>query len=255
MHILKYNITNKLLKNVATIEAAKEVIVNAPLIPSWERNFQEEALVRTIHFSTQIEGNELSLAEAKQVLDSHEMPLENRDIREVINYREAMDYISRNFQRNPMKITQEILLDIHGIITMKLIPSSQSGNFRKVNVKVINTLTGEIGLIPPDFNEVPQLIQDLINWLNSDEGESAAAVIKAGILHYSIAAIHPFTEGNGRTARAMATLSLFKDGYDIKSFFCLDEFYAEDAKRYYEALHKTDEHGGDVTLWLEYFSE
>lgn len=252
----KYTITNKLLMNVSIIEAAKEIIINAPLIPAWERSFREEALVRSVHFSTQIEGNEITLEDTKNLLKKNELdPKYSREVREVINYREAMDYVSDNFKYPTLlNITRDVLFDVHKILVSKIVPSDQAGVYRKVNVNLINSKTGEIGYSPPSFQEVPQLIEDMLTWGTSKEVYMISPIIKAGIIHYAISAIHPFTEGNGRTARVIATLSLFKDGYDIKSFFSLDEYYAKDAERYYAKLRETDQ-TNDLTGWLEYFSE
>lgn len=253
-----YRITNKLLKNIAGIEAAKEIIVHAPLIPLWERNFQQEALARTVHYSTQIEGNEISLSEAHDIIEEQYYKGEeiSSSLREVINYREVMEYIAMIYAKNEKhrEIREEVLLNVHKYITQGLVSSDQSGRFRQVNVKVINSKTGEVGLFPPHFMQIKQLVGELLSWLNDSRNQDISIIIKAGILHYRLTAIHPFTEGNGRTARAMATLYLFFYGYDIRKFFCLDEYYAKDAVSYYSFLNKTDK-TGDITEWLEYFSE
>jgi Fic family protein len=77
--------------------------------------------------------------------------------------------------------------------------------------------------------------------------------VQAGIAHYELARIHPFIDGNGRTARALATLILTKRGFDTKKFFALEEYYNEDRPTYYSALADADVKEGDLTEWLEYF--
>ncbi len=102
-------------------------------------------------------------------------------------------------------------------------------------------------------------MEDLLNWLNSPEGRELHPVLKAGIVHYEIARIHPFVEGNGRTARAVATLLMFLDGYDIRKFFSLEEYYDANPLEYYTTLQTVsnqlviDTHERDLTPWLEYF--
>ncbi|MCK4447787.1 MAG: Fic family protein, partial [Candidatus Marinimicrobia bacterium] len=76
-----------------------------------------------------------------------------------------------------------------------------------------------------------------------------------GISHYEFVRIHPFVDGNGRTARALATLILYLKGFDTKRFFALDDYYNEDRVRYYTALQTVDKKTLDITLWLEYFCE
>ena len=74
-------------------------------------------------------------------------------------------------------------------------------------------------------------------------------------MHYEIARIHPFIDGNGRTARVMASLTLYERGFDVKRFFTLDDYYDQDRRGYYEALDRVDQSSLDLTDWLEYFSD
>ena len=83
MYSPKFTITNKILKNIGSVEASKEVIDNAPLLPYYERQFQNQALVRTVHFGTHIEGNELNLSQAEKVMQGVEVSARDRDIQEV----------------------------------------------------------------------------------------------------------------------------------------------------------------------------
>src|SRR3990167_1339166 len=96
MYQPKFTITNKILKNIGIIEACREVIDNAPLLPYYEKQFRENALVRTVHYGTHIEGNELNLIQAEQVMQGEEVVARDRDIQEVINYRKAMEYIDKS---------------------------------------------------------------------------------------------------------------------------------------------------------------
>src|SRR3990167_8167744 len=91
----KFSITNNILKNIGTIEACREVIDHAPLLPYYEREFQKDALVRSVHYGTHIEGNELNLSQAEKVLEGKEVLARDRDIQEVINYRKVIEYISQ----------------------------------------------------------------------------------------------------------------------------------------------------------------
>ena len=104
MYQPKFTITNKILKNIGSIEASREVIDNAPLLPYFEREFREDALVRSVHYGTHIEGNELNLSEAEKVIKGQEVVARDRDIQEVINYRKAMDYINRFHRSSLIKI-------------------------------------------------------------------------------------------------------------------------------------------------------
>lgn len=252
MYSPTFTITNKLLKTIGIIEASKEVIENAPLVPAWEAKFREEALVRTVHHGTHIEGNELNFTEAGKVLAGAKIVGRERDIQEVLNYRNVLKFIG---SYDKPEITDETIKHIHEFTVYRLLAEETIGDFRKTQVVVKNSQTGEITFRPPPAVEVPFLITDFIQWLNTTQPEDIHTALKSGIIHYEIVRIHPFLDGNGRVARALATLVLFREGYDVKRFFALEEYYDREPMAYYEALQSVGKLGGNLTAWLEYFTE
>jgi Fic family protein len=256
MYQPQFSITNKMLKYIGTIEACREVIMNAPILPAYEKKFREEAIVRTVHHGTHIEGNELDLNQAAQVIGgSLDVVGRDRDIQEIINFRNVLsylDYVGKG-EVSKGKITQEVIQHIHAETVAKILAPAQCGVYRKTQVVVKNSMTGEITFRPPPAIEVPFQMEDFVTWLGSTPKDEPHPVLKAGITHYELVRIHPFVDGNGRMARAAATLVLFLENYDIKKFFALEEFYDKDAGRYYEALKSAS--SGDLTGWLEYFTE
>ncbi|MBI2596558.1 Fic family protein [Candidatus Daviesbacteria bacterium] len=265
MFVPKYSITNKILKDIGIVEAAKEVIIHAPLVPAWEAKFRKEAIERTIHHGTHLEGNALSEEEVQDVLAGTEVVARDRDVQEVINYRNVLRFVeSIQVQIGSIGIynfTLETILEIHKLTTEKILPEQSSGKFRIRQVVIKNSQTGQISYTPPPAVEVPYLIEDLVNWINSDEAKQVHPILKAGIIHYEIARVHPFVDGNGRIARAVATLVMFLDGYDIKKFFSFEEYFDENPMKYYLTLQAVsnqlvlDTHERDLTPWLEYFTE
>jgi Fic family protein len=256
----KFTISNQILLNVGKIEAAREVIENSPLVPAWEEKFREDAVVRAAHYGTHIEGNDLTLTEAKEVLEGKEVVARNRDIQEVLNYRLVIDFINKE-GKSKEKIDKETLLEIHRLTVQKLVPEDQVGYFRKVKVVVRGVETGMVTFTPPEPEKLDEQIEELLAWLNSPETQNLSPILKAGVVLYEIVRIHPFTDGNGRASRALATLILFKEGYDVKRFFSLEEYYDNDVGAYYKALQSAsdqlvvDEAERDLTGWLEYFTE
>ncbi|HLC88275.1 MAG TPA: Fic family protein [Patescibacteria group bacterium] len=263
MFVPKYTITNSILRNVGVIDASREVIVNAPLIPAWEAKFRKEAIERTVHHGTHLEGNPLTNEEVKDVLDGKEILARDRDVQEVINYRNVLKFIDGIAQQMKQAknyfLTLDGLLEIHRITTDRILPPDVCGKFRSTQVVIRNAQTGQISYMPPPAAEVPFLIEDLINWINDAQVKELHPVIKAGIIHYEISRIHPFLDGNGRTGRATATLIMFLDGYDIRKFFSLEEYFDENPMEYYLTLQSVsnqlvlDTHERDLTVWLEYF--
>lgn len=269
MYTPKYTITNEILKNIGVIEACREVVNNAPLIPSYEKKFREEAETAVIHHGTHIEGNELSFTQAVDVLAGKEITAADRDIQEIINYRSVLDYVDQEVDdiasskegERSAKYREKQILKIHSLAMEKILPDEQKGEFRKVQVILRNAQTQEIVFRPPPATEVPDLIADFLQWLNSNEGGEAHPVLRSGISHYVISSVHPFTDGDGRAARGFATLVLFKEGYDIKRLFSLEEYFDKNAFEYYDSLRKadltneTDFYNRDLTGWLEFFTK
>ncbi len=210
------------------------MISSAPLVPAWEAKFREEAIVRTVFHGTHIEGNELNFTEAKAVLEGRDVTAKARDIQEVLNYRQVIKFID-GFAGRGRDITLTTILKVHQLTTDKILPRDQSGSFRKVSVNVAKK-TGEVVFRPPLPNIVPGQVDAFITWLNTPLGQEVNPILRAGITHYELVRIHPFVDGNGRTARAITTLVLFAEGYDIKKFFSLEEYYDRNPQDYYNAL-------------------
>ena len=259
MYAPKYTITNKILKCIGEIEAAKEIVEDAPLVPSFEKQFQSDAVIRAVHHGTHIEGNDLSLAQTKKVLEGESVVARARDIQEVINYRNVVELLDElAYKRGGY--TSKDLKEIQQTCVYKIVAEDKVGVFRKSQVIIKNEETGEVILRPPSFIEVPYLIDDFIEWLNDPQTKDFHPILIAGITHYILVAIHPFVEGNGRTARAFTSLILIKEQYDIKRFFALEEHFDDDLGSYYQAFAQVDKQSPiiaqrDLTPWLEYFTE
>lgn len=263
-----FTITNSILKNIGTIEASKEVITHAPLLPYYEKKFQADALVRTVHHGTHIEGNELDLSQAEKVVLGQQVVARERDIQEIINYRNVMEYVenlksqamvpmgSSNFNPDSIgiKISEELILNIHKMTMKSILPEETIGTYRQKQVVIKSGVTGEITFRPPLPVVVPLQVLDLIEFINDPKNLEIHPVLKSGIVHYEFVRIHPFIDGNGRVARALATLVLFLDGYDIRKFFSLEEYFDADSPGYYTALQSVEKQNNDLTNWLSYFS-
>jgi len=268
MYQPKFKITNHLLTYVASVESAKALIDHSALVPSWEAKFRDEAMQRTVHFGTHIEGNELTADQAgkvvqlkntsnpQMIVDQTGIIARDRDIQEVINYRNVVAWID---QRPVKKIQEELNLDtlmvLHKLTMQRLLPEEQIAVFRDKQVIVRGAADGQVVFRPPVSVEVPYLMEDFFTWINSTEATELHPIFRAAIAHYFLVYVHPFVEGNGRVARAFATLVLYSAGYDFKRFFALEEYFDSDVEAYYQALlsvQQSDEK--DLTYWLEYFT-
>lgn len=259
MYKPKYSISNKILKNIGEVEASKEVIENAPLVPAFEKQFESDAVIRTVHHGTHIEGNDLSLTQTKKVLEGEDVVARQRDIQEVINYRKVVDLLDDLAQKRG-GYDKDMLLQIHNEAVYKIVAEEKVGVLRNTQVIVKDEDTGNVIFEPPSFVEVPYLLDDFLEWLNDASSKDIHPILRAGIAHYVLVAVHPFVEGNGRTARAFASLILMREEYDIKRFFALEERFDEDPASYYEAFSLVDKQSKniaqrDLTPWLEYFTK
>lgn len=255
----KYTITDRILNNLTLIASAREVIEQAYLVPKWEAKLRRQALLRNTHSSTAIEGNKLTLEQVEALAKGKEVIATNKDKQEVLNYIAALEKIPNLAEKS--RITRKALLNIHKVITKNTLGNpSDCGVLRNRQVYVgrrVLDSTGfreEVEYMPPETKEVPRLVDELIDWLNLKKTWEFNPVLLAGIVHYEIARIHPFIDGNGRTARLFATLILYLSGFDHRRLFALDDYHDRDRKAYYAALKSAQESNGDLTQWLEYFS-
>lgn len=112
--------------------------------------------------------------------------------------------------------------------------------------------------MPLEAKDVQELMKEFIDWIN--EPNEIPIPIKAAIAHCQFVTIHPYFNGNGRTARLLTTLILHKNGYDLKGIYSLEEYYAKDLQGYYDAITIGNSHNyymgraeADITKWIEYF--
>lgn len=256
----KYKLSNKIVSLLTTIAEAKNAIEKAKLLPTQELQLRRQALVKMSQSSTAIEGNQLNINQVEALLMGKKVDAPQRDIHEVKNYLKTLKYIERIVSAKT-QITERVILRIHRLVTDKTLPKEQSGYYRKGKVYVVRRsllAPDEIIYTAPEANLVPNLIGDLIKWfsITNTNKENIHPIIKAGIAHRQLASIHPFADGNGRTARALATLILYQSGYDFRRFFALEDYYNRDRQRYYKGVSIGPKyHQADFTKWLEYFVE
>ena len=244
----QFTYTNKIVNYIAEIASAKEVISNAKIIPLYDTQLKQEALIRSSHYSTSIEGNPLNLDEVETLIKNNQEPTTKAE-QEVLNYFNVLNHLD---QYSDEIITCDTILSVHKDLTKDLLRNPEyEDKFRDTRVFIGNLHTQEINYMPPDAYKVPGLVDDLLDWLNNSADEMYPVII-AGILHYELVRIHPFVDGNGRTSRLMATLILSVHKFNINNYFTLDEYYNQDRQAYVDALHSADKNH-DLTNWLEYF--
>ena len=267
MYQPRFTITHNLLTYISSIESAKAIIDHSPLVPAWEAKFRDEARTRTVHYGTKIEGNDLTEEQAQQVIRLEDesntqevvrktgIMARERDIQEVINYRNVIAWINNKSDLKYEHVfSEETLKDIHRITVQKIIDQEYVGKYRDKQVIVKSATGGGVVFRPPVSVEIPFLLDDFFTWAKSSGAHDIHPIFRAAITHYQLVFIHPFIEGNGRTARAMATMSLYAMEYDFKKFFSIEQYFDSDVEAYYQALLSVQQSPvQDMTYWLEYF--
>jgi Fic family protein len=255
---LRYTFTSAIVRDLMAIEAARQAVRLTVLPPLVVERLRQTARLRSTHYSTRIEGNRLTLDEATQVvLGGRRFPDRLRDTLEVQNYYRALQQVEAWAEQHT-PISEELIRKLHALIFKG--PRSRPTLYRDGQNVIREATTGAIVYLPPEASDVPILMQELIQWIAKAEREQLPAPVIAGLVHYQFVTIHPFYDGNGRTARALATLILYKHGYDLGRFYSLEEVYIADLLAYYASLQTHPHHNyyegratTDVTDWLDYF--
>ncbi len=253
-----YRITGKIAKALMAIEADRQIVSSLPLTAPMLESLRRSARLLSTHFSTQIEGNQLSPSQVKAVVEGEgNFPGRERDEAEVRHYFAALGYVEKLGSKQA-ELTEKEIRTIHGLVmTGKAKPTP----YRKGQNVIRETRTGRVVYMPPEAKDVPSLMKDLVRWVNANLSEEELPVpVLAALAHYQFATIHPYFDGNGRTARLLTNLLLHRNGYGLNGIYSLEEYYAANLNGYYAGLTVGKSHNyyfgraeGDVTPFITYF--
>lgn len=254
-----YVITPKIMGYLMRIEAAKEKVLHLSLTPSVLKSLRETARLYTTHYSTMIEGNRLTVDQIETVLQyKGHFPGRERDEHEVKGYYEALTHVEQ-WAAQDKPITQTTIQTIQALVMSNGTTKVKPTPYRDGQNVIKNNKTRTIVYMPPEAADVGVLMQAMISWIN--KSTDLPCPIVARIAHYQYATIHPYYDGNGRTARLLTTLILHKGDYDLKGLYSLKEYYARNLNAYYEAISVGESHNyymgraeADITQWIEYFT-
>ncbi len=248
----RFTITNAMMADLTRIERAVGFMLAAQLSDDWIRDMQATAMTLEAYHTTHIEGAQLTLEQATQLLAGQTIPeADPDDVRELLNCRTAFGLVAE-YVGSGEPMTQALIREIHKRLVKDVRGGSATpGQYRLGQNLIVNSVTRETVYTPPPAHEVQPLMTDLVEWLNADT--SINTVLVSGIAQFQLVHIHPFIDGNGRTARLLATLVMYRGNYDFKRLFTLSEFYDRDRSAYYAALQSVRGHDMNMTGWLEYY--
>ncbi|MCF6318264.1 MAG: Fic family protein [Proteobacteria bacterium] len=258
-----FKITPALSKMLMDIEASRQAVSGLPITVSVLTSLRESARLISTHYSTQIEGNRLTQEQVEDVIQGGTFPNRERDEREVKDYYQALDFLDTLIKKKTpsiktLSIKEPDIQVLHGLV---MDGRKKPTPYRNGQNVIRDGGSGKIIYMPPEAKDVPNLMSELISWINGQlhDGDLPVPMI-AAIAHYQFATIHPYYDGNGRTARLLTNLVLHKSGYGLKGIYSLEEYYARNLQAYYQALSVGESHNyyfgrveSDITGWVAYF--
>ncbi len=249
----QYRLTNRILSGIAKVERSQGALDVSPLLPTYERELQSETIVSTIYSSTHIDGNLLGKSNVKKIIGGQPVTAKQRDMQEIFNYWQMLHYLDRVYSDPSRPFNDVMIREFHRVLMKDLLPGEQLGAYRQVQNYIVDAKSGKTVYIPPPAKNVPKLMLSAADWLSNVNRENCHPIIKAGLAHYLLEGIHPFIDGNGRVGRVTTMFLLYRDGYDTRKLFSIEEYYDQHIKDYYEVLQSVSLNRGDATVWLEYF--
>ena len=234
MFVPEFTITNKILKNITQVEYSKALIENPPILSSWEKQLQKEARIRAVHSSLIQIGLNLPPDYIKKFLEG----LADKINIEVMKINQALDYTDDELKN--LDLHEQ---DINKLYRIVLSESSVMG-YRKRKID---------GYTNPE--EILSEMVQLMDWYNSLDARETHPLLVAGIIKARIEQIWPFEQKNTVISDLTARAILNTNGFEINRYYCLEEYYARSAQVYKSKLSTISRDEGELTEWLEYFTE
>jgi len=254
----KYTISPKLLHNIKHIATITEDLNNKKFPRLITVEMERNARALSAYSSTSIEGNPLPLTDVKNLLKNQPSNIRDTE-REVLNYNRALEYLENLVNERKAMIDEPLILNIQKMVTEGLIENHRSGQIRTEPVFVNDPRKRQVAYLPPDARDVERLIDELLLFSISNE-KILDPLIIAGIFHKQFVVIHPFVDGNGRTARLLSKILLARMGLNTFNLFSFENYYNRNVASYF---NKVGLYGNyydlsesvDFTEWLEYFTD
>ena len=212
----------------------------------------EQALVEEAMFSSAIEGAFSTIARARELIIEGKEPKDTSD-QMVANNGRVMRYV---LEQREAPCSIELMHAIQRLVTEKTLEhEADAGRFRDGPIFVVNQRRETIYAAPPADTVQPSM-DTLIQWINEGEQQPFIhPILRAAIIHTYLVYVHPYVDGNGRTARALFYWYLLKHRYEFFRYFSISSIIQETRQRYYKVLKDMEDHEADVTYVLLYMAE
>lgn len=208
-----------------------------------------DALVDEAFNSSVIEGAFSTKKRSKEMIKNKEIPT-NKSEQMISNNHEALVFALENIHK---PINEEIILAIYRIVTQNTLDTeNQVQKYRDDAVFIFDPNLSEPIYEGPNYQKVQLLMDSLIDFINRED--DLHPIIKSAIIHFYFVYVHPFFDGNGRTARCIAYMYLIQNGYDAFKFFSLSSLVKEERNKYYKAIKDVEDNESDITYFIMFYN-
>ena len=258
--MIKVTLSNEILKYITEIEKNRYNVSSVKLSPDVANKLRKNSKKRSSYASNKIEGNPLTEKQVDEVIESDERKHFLKPEQEVRNYFLALNYLEEKVKKKEI-FSKELILDVQKLVEKGA--SKEKIGFRGpmppgVLFAVYDSKTGNPDYIPPEYCDIPDLIDELVEYVNTTDDHP---LIIAAIVHYQLVTIHPFEDGNGRTARLLSGYIMDLNGYGFNGIGSLEEYFAYDIDEYYDSIqmglpalyYSGRENPPHPEIWINYF--
>ncbi len=258
--MIKVVLNNEILKRITSIEQNRFSLSTIELPPMTKNKLRKNSKKKSSYASNKIEGNPLSEEQASEVIERDEHKHFLKPEQEIRNYFLALNLLEEKLKKKEV-FSKEMIFEVQALV-------EKGASKEKIGLRgpmppgmlfaVYDATTGNPDYIPPEYLDIPKLLDELVNYVNTTDDHP---LIIAAIVHYQLVTIHPFEDGNGRTARLMSGYILDFYGYGFNGIGSLEEYFAYDIEEYYEALqmglpalyYSGRENPPHPEIWINYF--
>lgn len=258
--MIKVTLTNEILKYITEIEKNRYKVSSVKLSRNVANRLRKNSKKKSSYASNKIEGNPLTENQVDEIIESDDRRHFLKPEQEVRNYFLALNYLEEKVKQKE-KLSKKLILDVQELVEKGA--SKEKIGFRGptppgVLFAVYDSKTGNPDYIPPEYCDIPELIDELVEYVNTTDDHP---LIVAAIVHYQLVTIHPFEDGNGRTARLLSGYIMDLNGYGFNGIGSLEEYFAYDIDEYYESIqmglpalyYSGRENPPHPEIWINYF--
>jgi Fic family protein len=258
--MIKVTLTNKVLKYITEIEKNRYKVSSVKLSKKAASRLRKNSKKKSSYASNKIEGNPLSEKQVDEVIENDERKHFLKPEQEVRNYFLALNYLEEMAEKKE-PFSKELILKVQKFVEKGV--SKEKIGLRNamppgVLFAVYDSKTGTPDYIPPEYCDIPELLDELVDYVNSTDDHP---LIVAAVVHYQLVTIHPFEDGNGRTARLLSGYIMDLNGYGFNGIGSLEEYFAYDIDEYYKSLqmglpalyYSGRENPPHPEIWINYF--